>query len=219
MLFGGGLLTMSQWRLSLMMYFLGSKDLIQALMYQNLDNPDRLRILGTLSWIHISLQPLCVNAFLSQFSAQQQLYRNAMIAAAGYAVVNALTLKELDPFPLPPCIHDGNFCSSQTGAYQGRYHIGYTFERDRLIEPFYAFYFTAMFWPLLFLKRARAPTLIWIFLVIVIYTVFNDIREGEQAAIWCFLSIIYMLPLAIAARYRPAGVNRILQTDIKLDTT
>ena len=53
-----------------------------------------------------------------------------------------------------------------------------------------------MFVPSLFTK-SRNLDIIWGLFVGLIYIYFNNIGEGEKAAIWCFLSIIFFLPIAI----------------------
>ena len=57
-------------------------------------------------------------------------------------------------------------------------------------------YLILMFIPSLFTK-SRILCIIWRLFVELIYLFLNNIGEGEKAAIWCFLSIIYFLPIAI----------------------
>ena len=57
-------------------------------------------------------------------------------------------------------------------------------------------YMMLTFIPSLFTK-SRILDILWGFFIGLIYIFFNNIGEGEKAAIWCFLSIIVGLPVAI----------------------
>ena len=53
-----------------------------------------------------------------------------------------------------------------------------------------------IFIPNLLTKSRILGLISWLFYII-IYQIFSNIGSGEKAAIWCFLSIIYFLPIAI----------------------
>lgn len=93
-------------------------------------------------------------------------------------------------------IKKNDFCSKHTTSYIGKYHIAYKFSRDNDTLFFPILYLILMFIPSLF-TNSRILGIIWGLFVGLIYIFFNTIGEGEKAAIWCFLSIIYFLPIAI----------------------
>jgi hypothetical protein len=62
-----GLYKINEWRLGLFLIFLGFKDLIQAFLYKNINNPKQLNFYTILSWVHVCFQPLFVNIFFSYF--------------------------------------------------------------------------------------------------------------------------------------------------------
>ena len=57
-------------------------------------------------------------------------------------------------------------------------------------------YLILMIVPSLFTK-SRILGIIWALFISIIYIFFNNVGEGEKAAIWCFLSIIFVLPISI----------------------
>jgi hypothetical protein len=60
--------------------FLASKELIQFLLYNNLDSCNKEnKLLTTLAWIHISFQPFFINLFISAFSKTPILYKIPLI--------------------------------------------------------------------------------------------------------------------------------------------
>ena len=75
-------------------------------------------------------------------------------------------------------------------------NIAYKFNRDNDILFFPIIYSILMFIPTLF-TNSRILGIIWGLFIGLIYLFFNNIGEGEKAAIWCFLSIIFFLPIGI----------------------
>ena len=116
-----------------------------------------------------------------------------------YGLYTLTTLHEFDIQNEPDCKTDNiknDFCSNYTTSYMGEYHIAYKFRRDHDILFFPILYFILMFLPSL-LSKSRSLSIIWGIFISILYIYFKDIGEGEKAAIWCFLSIIYFLPIAI----------------------
>ena len=53
-----------------------------------------------------------------------------------------------------------------------------------------------MFIPILFINNIYIH-FFWAIFASSIYMIFNNIDKGEQAAIWCYLSIFFFLPISI----------------------
>ena len=196
----GSIYVYPKYKLTIFLIFLALKDLIQGLLYKYQNNKKIENILTTLSWIHICFQPLFVNIFMSNFSKNQNKYWNIIfIICFLYGLYTLTTLKEFDIQNDPDCIKKNkkdDFCSKYTTSYIGKYHIAYKFNRDndKLFWPY--LYLILMFIPSLF-TSSRILVIIWGLFVSLIYKIFNKIGEGEKAAIWCFLSIIFFLPISI----------------------
>ena len=54
-----------------------------------------------------------------------------------------------------------------------------------------------LFVPALFTKAKYLALLWFIFVLVLVYPLYNVIGSGEVNAMWCFLSIIYALPVAL----------------------
>tara|TARA_B110000858_G_scaffold193007_1_gene244729 strand:- start:1963 stop:2637 length:675 start_codon:yes stop_codon:yes gene_type:complete len=197
----GSIFVYPKYRLSIFLIFLALKDLIQGFLYKYQHNEKLENSLTVLSWIHICFQPLFVNIFISYFSENK--YNNywniIFIICLLYGIYTLTTLKEFDIQNDPDCIKidkKDDFCSKYTTSYIGKYHVAYKFNRDNDLIFFPIIYLILMFVPSLF-TNCRILGIIWGLFVILIYIYFNNIGNGEKAAIWCFLSIIYFLPIAI----------------------
>ena len=214
----GSIFVYPKYRLSIILIFLALKDLIQGFLYKYQHNEKLENSLTVLSWIHICFQPLFVNIFMSNFSQDKNNYWNIIfIICFVYGIYTLTTLKEFDIQNDPECSITENgrdieslfsilqfrkrkkvndFCAKETSSYIGKYHIAYKFNRDNDIIFFPIIYLILMFIPVLF-TDARILGIIWGLLVGLIPIIFNNIGVGEQAAIWCFLSIIFFLPISI----------------------
>ena len=196
----GSIYVYPKYRLTLFLIFLALKDLIQGFLYKYQHNEKIKNVLTVLSWIHISFQPLFVNIFMSNFSQNKNNYWNIIfIICFLYGIYTLTTLNEFDIQNDPDCItknKKNDFCSKYTTSYIGKYHIAYKFNRDNDILFFPIIYLILMFIPSLF-TNSRMLGIIWGLFVGLIYIFFNKIGEGEKAAIWCFLSIIFYLPIAV----------------------
>tara|TARA_B110001450_G_C17645366_1_gene490976 strand:- start:533 stop:1207 length:675 start_codon:yes stop_codon:yes gene_type:complete len=197
----GSIFVYPKYRLTIFLIFLASKDLIQGFLYKYQHNEKLEKNLTILSWIHICFQPLFVNIFISYFSEKK--YNNywniIFVICLLYGIYTLTTLKEFDIQNDPHCIKidkNDDFCSKYTTSYIGKYHIAYKFNRDNDRIFFPIIHLILIFAPCLF-TNCRILGIIWGLFVILIYIYFNDIGNGEKAAIWCFLSIVYFLPIAI----------------------
>lgn len=203
LLFIGAFYVRPNYRLSMILIFLGIKDLIQGLLYRYQNNEKIERILSTLSWVHICFQPLFINIFMSHFSQDKNNYWHIIFVISFlYGIYTLTTLNEFDIQNEPDCVTDNeksNFCAKSTTSYIGKYHIAYKFSRDAGKIMFPIIYLILMFLPSL-LTNSRILGIIWGLLVGLIYIIFNKLGSGEKAAIWCFLSIIYFLPVAVFSK-------------------
>jgi hypothetical protein len=120
------------WRIVGMLFFLAFKELLQLLLYYNIECTSTNKVLSVLTWIHISFQPLFVLLFFSAFSKTPKQYNVPLVLAFIYAIFNCIRIKELRPGGIGyKCsILDKaiSLCREQTCNYQGRYHIAYGFE-------------------------------------------------------------------------------------------
>tara|TARA_Y100000389_G_C17336180_1_gene450771 strand:+ start:209 stop:886 length:678 start_codon:yes stop_codon:yes gene_type:complete len=190
-----------KYKLTIFLIFLALKDLIQGFLYKYQDNEKLKNMLSIISWIHICFQPLFINIFISYFSENK--YNNywniIFIICLLYGIYTLTTLKEFDIQNDPDCIKidkNDDFCSKYTTSYIGKYHVAYKFNRDNDLIFFPIIHLILIFVPSLF-TNCRILGIIWGLFVILIYIYFNNIGNGEKAAIWCFLSIVYFLPIAI----------------------
>ena len=115
-----------------------------------------------------------------------------------YGLYTITLIEKFDIQNQKNCTANFDFCSTETLSYLGKYHVGYKFEMDNLVYIFPILYFVLMFIPNFF-TSTKLLGAIWGFFVILINSVsyIFGIRDGEQAAMWCFLSILYFLPLSL----------------------
>tara|TARA_E500000178_G_scaffold353348_1_gene419001 strand:- start:54 stop:770 length:717 start_codon:yes stop_codon:yes gene_type:complete len=188
-----------KYRLSTPLIFLALKDLIQGLSYRNIKKNKSTQFLTSLSWIHICFQPLFFNIFLSYFSKKFKYWNIIFCICIIFGLYYLTILNEFDIQNDPDCIKkkEDDFCSKNTMSYIGKYHIGYKFKRDKTLINFLdIFYFVIMIIPSFF-TNSRILSILWTLFVGLIYILFHNIGSGEQAAIWCFLSIVYMIPISV----------------------
>jgi len=206
LLFATGIYSYSKTKLAIGLFFLGIKDLIQGILYRTIRKGDKALTgnYAILSWIHICFQPLCLNLFLSFFDPKNiDYWKWVLIACFFYAIVCAIHIKDLDIYHLPSCNKKYNpsndFCADKTTAYQGKYHLGYKFNGidQKIIYP--GLYLLLMFFPAIFTK-VRPLLLAWVGLVLGVAVIFErglNVWNGETAALWCFLSILYFIPITL----------------------
>ena len=202
----GALYKMKYWRLALPLFFLSLKDLLQGLLYKYNENFKINRLLTSLSWIHICFQPLFVNMFISYFAPSNKIYFSIIfIICIIYGFYRITDLNEFDIQNDDDCIDKSktnDFCADETQSYLGKYHIVYNFSKD--IAPITdVLYIILMFLPCLFTKAKYIGILWFIFVLLIRFFggyIFK-LRNGEVASMWCFLSIVFVLPLAIFSKY------------------
>ena len=136
----GALICFPHWRLYSLLIFLALKELLQGLLYRNIENKKVNNTLTKLSWIHICFQPLMVNIFLSQFSKNNYIYWNVIfVLCAIYGFYTITTLKDYKIRNNDDCVKIDNkndFCSNNTLSYIGKYHVGYGFRRNSQLYIF-----------------------------------------------------------------------------------
>jgi len=202
----GGLYVLPNYRLSIGLFFLAIKDLIQGLSYYNLRKNQSTEFLTTLSWIHISLQPFFINLFISHFDKKFKYWNIIFLICILFALYNITILKKFDIQNdgicekknrfLEPAKED-DFCSEKNEIYIGKYHVGYKFKTDNTLYPYYyPLLPLLLILPSLFTKSKYLGLIFGLF-VGIIYIIFGNIGGGEAGAIWCFLSIILALPVAL----------------------
>ena len=199
-----GIICVPYWRLYIPLIFLALKDILQGLLYRNIENKTVNNTLTKLSWIHICFQPLFVNMFLSQFSKNNNnnIYWNSIfIICALYGLYNITNLNDYDIQNDEDCKklnNKNNFCSNETLSYIGKYHVGYRFSSDKSIFISKLIYTALTFIPSL-LTSSRIVGFIWMVFVMIIYKIGNYLKlgNGETAAIWCFSSLLCGIPMAI----------------------
>lgn len=199
-LLAGGILTQKHWRLAASLVFLSLKEYLQGLLYKYQGNDVMLRRIGTLSWIHISFQPFVVNLFMQHFDPKSPILAFTLKLTIFYGLITMTTLKELDIQNDPPCTSNQQMCAQKTGGEMGEYHIAYRFQRDDDTVLFPTLYMLIMFVPALFTK-SRPLIILWALHVLAVYAIFSNIDANEQAAIWCFSSILFALPIALLERF------------------
>jgi len=195
----GSIYVYPKYRLSIPLIFLALMDLLQGLLYINIENNKSTRFLTTLAWIHICFQPLFVNIFASNFDKDFKYWNVIFFICILFALHNITILKRFDIQNDPDCVKKNkydDFCSKKPQSYIGKYHLGYKFKTDNTIYPYFdPALFILMVVPSL-VTKSRLLGLTWATFIGIIYTIFNNIGEGELSAIWCFSSIIIALPVA-----------------------
>ena len=209
LLFLAGMYKINNYRLCIPLFFLATKDLIQGLLYHYIDNPKINRLLTQISWCHISFQPFIVNLGFSNFSLENTIFWNTTLLIS--FIYGIFTLSTLHDFNLKSsyCVSKNvknDFCSSRTLSYLGNYHLGYRFKRtnDKILFPI--LYVIIMFVPALF-TNSRMLSIVWCIFVIIIDTISQKNGYGETAAMWCFLSILFWLPLSLYEKNIKSIIN------------
>lgn len=192
-----------KWRLSYSLIFLGFKDLLQGLLYTYINDKQKLNLFTSLSWLHICFQPLFVNLIFSYFGKEDMSYWNKiLLICLVFSLLSAFKLKEFSLGDHTPCEKADNkddYCTNETTSYLGKYHIGYKFNLDTT-DLNDKWYIILSFLPGLFSNSKLVP-LIWTFFVLVINYIFRNVGTGEASAAWCYLSIIFGVPLTIFSEY------------------
>lgn len=204
LLFGSGLHALPSYRLTIPAIYFSIKEFLQGMLYRYLGNDRTLTFLGSLSWLHISFQPLVYNILLSYWSPDFKYWNHIFLLCLLFGFYFMTILKEYNIQNDPPCKPKGrhdDFCMP-TGAYMGNYHIGYRFKQDN--TPVYLSWLPwciLFFVPSLFTK-SRNIALTLLLLVLTIYSIYDiSINKtltiipgqnniGEKSAIWCFATFL-----------------------------
>jgi hypothetical protein len=198
----------NKYKLLYVSIFFAVKEILQGLLYRFQGNDYILSLLSSLSWIHISFQPLFVNILLSHFAPDFKYWNLIFIVCFVFALYYITILKIFDIQNQESCKPRGrndDFCHHINTGYMGEYHIGYRFHTDN--TPSYLSWLPRqilMFVPALF-TRARFITIFSMIFVTLIFYIYDYSRNikgnpitnyqyaGEKAAIWCFLTVFIAL--------------------------
>lgn len=201
------------WRIVAILLFLAFKELLQFLLYFNLECNITNRVLSVFSWIHISLQPFFVLLFISAFTKTPEKYDVPIVLSLIFAFFNALKLKELHPFKIKhQCtVNDKStsICCPQTCSYQGKYHIAYGFNLASADATTNFLFVPSIFSYMLLSFGVPFAIGDWQIASIhafVAYLSFTIARfdVGEAAALWCLNSFwIGLLSLYYAFKGNP----------------
>lgn len=203
LLAGYGTMIYKTWRLAIPLWYLGIKDLLQGLLYKFIDKPKISNIIGILSYIHICFQPLIFNIAFSYFDSKRNQNTYWIFIYFITFLWGLWKLTKHDSFDIQDdenCSDPmSDFCSTYNGGYIGKFHIGYKAISEKTRWNTYILFF---FLPSL-LTRVFPLSFILGIIVLVLKIIMNmlNVRDGEFAAIWCFLSILYLLPISIFRKY------------------
>ena len=171
--------------------FLFVKEWIQYQQYKDLTCNRRNKILSTLSWVHISFQPLFINLLFSYFAPNRRReYSIVLWLCVIFGIFNVFRLKELRGSITSECKqskHD--MCQPESCSYLGKHHLAYGFQlqsADYLLTPSAFTYVLLTFAPVFIL----GPRLLGgLHLAVALFAVYiSGFRGGEAAAIWCLNS-------------------------------
>ena len=195
--------------------FIAFKELLQTILYLNptpsptppqytCNNINKLAT--TLSWVHISLQPLFFNWVVSAFSKHPEQYHVPLVLCAVFAIANIFRIKELRGSITTQCnpinILSSNMCRSTTCSHLGNYHIAYGFELEGsdynvLTTPCFFTYYLLTFVPALAIGDFLLPFIHAMIAILASFIAPHNV--GEAGAIWCLNSwwgiflVIYLL--------------------------
>ena len=193
-------------------FFLSIKELIQLLLYYNLESCNIAnKWLTVLAWIHISFQPFIVLLFISSFSKKKALYRMPLVLSIIYACFNVVSIKELyplDDFKEQCKIYDkaNSICRPQTCSYPGKYHLAYGFQlssTEVIITPsFFTYVLLSFAVPYIIgdwqLATIHASVAIGSF-------IFAKENRGEAGAMWClnsfWIGLVVIYYCVVKTRY------------------
>jgi len=206
-----------KWKLSISLFFLGLKELLQGLSYKNIREFKSTKFLTSLSWIHICFQPLFINVLASYFDETFKYWNIVFIVCIIFALYCITILKEFDIQNDKKCESSSNvsgikqvlniytqpstssydFCADDTKSYIGKYHIGYRFNTD-IYEHVREIVFLILFCIPLFTKAKIISVGFLSFAIILkIFSYIEKLGAGEYAAMWCFSVTVPALLFAI----------------------
>ena len=194
-----------EWKLMIGGIWLALKELIQGLLYLYHNDKNISRIIMLASWINLSFQPFIVALHAYYFDPKSRKYWNSvLIILFIYGAYLLTTIEAFDIQGDDSCIDKtSDWCAGETGAYIGKYHIAYK-TNGELYPDSYVWKFgrIAYFLPTL-LSKVWPIGILFLLLPSLVsymygYNTFDysnsQIRDGEFAAMWCFVTIIYVAP-------------------------
>ncbi|MDG4649460.1 DUF5765 domain-containing protein [Roseibacterium sp. SDUM158017] len=170
-----------------------------------------------LSYIHISLQPIVINAFAMAIAPRRIPARTQRRVVLVAALATALIAARLLPFEsLGTCVPGTSMCSERLCLTSGEWHIAWELPLNGILAPTGRFlggwlqfpeYFLAVFllplcygaWRFVLFHLAVGP--------LVAYNLTSN--PNEMPAIWCLFSIgILLIGLSPAIRHRVFAAHR-----------
>ena len=179
------------WRIVVSVLFLAWKELIQLLLYYNLENcNDANKLLTVMAWIHISFQPFFVLLIISAFSKKSRLYGIPLFLALVFAIFNCIRIKEFNPIESNMCLNhtpSKSICRPKTCSVQGEYHVAYGFEltstdSSSYVPNLFTYYLLSFAVPF-FIGDWQLAAIHASVAIISKLFIKNDV--GEAAAVWC----------------------------------
>ncbi len=170
--------------------FLASKELLQFLLYKNLDSCNNINnILTILSWVHISFQPFFINLFISAFSKKPEFYRLPLALSLLFALANIARLRDISFYNHAVCAENikDNMCRKATCSTSGKYHLAYGFNLNSadigVWTPSFFSFTLLMFAPAFIIGDWQLALINAV--VAHASARFASHDNGEGAAIWC----------------------------------
>jgi hypothetical protein len=202
----------TDWRVRAFIAFLGFKELLQLLLVVAIEQRGECdafnRVLTTLSWVHISLQPLFVNLLFSAFAPDTPSMRHAFRLVFGlcatFAVFNLFALWETRPAwaHRSQCVAsvENSMCRTASCATLGRLHVAYGFRLESADDsswvPGMFAYQLLSFAPALMLGQWILP-LTHFAVLLVNRVVLAPQDMGEAAAMWCVNTPVVLIVVAL----------------------
>ena len=188
------------WRITAALLFVATKELIQYLLYRSLVDTTSAavctpsnRALTTLSWVHVSFQPLVVNLFVQAFSATPTEYAVPLIMCVVFAVANLLRLFLSSASSSVRQCRETALCGKKTCSVLGEKHVAYRFKLASADAyawvPSWFAYMLLTFVPAFAIGDYSIAT-IHAIVFLASFAYFQD--EGEAAAVWCVNSFWFV---------------------------
>ena len=182
-------------RWATLLYFTGM-ELLQAATYVVIDRcgiPSNIG-LTRLSYIHIALQPFFINLLAMSFIPDEEAKRlrrpvflactiGALIMIAKMYVPNAAMACNAATVPV---------CGTDTCSYHGNWHIAWRLYLSSVDNSYLAYYLPAFFVPLFY---GAWRWCLYHLMVGPVVAAFLTTNKDERPAIWCLMSIFFLLAL------------------------
>ena len=184
------------WQITVAVVYLALKEMLQLHLYNNIDScSETNKSLTTLSWVHISFQPVFMNLFISAFSKHKELYNMPVALSLIFGIANMMRIKEVRGNINYPCKPNDNkqinMCRPQTCSYMGKYHVAYGFElasadAEAPWTPSIFTFYLLMFAPAFILGDWQLASINLSVALASSHFLSHD--AGEAAAVWCLNS-------------------------------